>query len=524
MELKKSGANWKCVCPFHDDRDPSLVVSPSKQIYHCFACGVGGDSIKFVMEYEKLNYPESIERLATMYNFSLSYTSSDGERREDRKLLENINLFFQKRLVHKNEALSYIKERGIGEASMEKFELGYAPSSLESLNFLSSSGYAISEAIETGVVGVGESGKNYARFIERVTFPIRSASGKIVGFGGRTISGHQAKYVNSPQTKLFNKSYLLYGYNFAKESIYKNRAVIVTEGYLDVIMLHQAGFTNAVATLGTALTKEHIPMISRGDPKVILAYDGDSAGVKAALKASVMLSGSGIGGGVVLFTDGMDPADMIQKNRSDKLSRLFDSPQPFVEFAIEKLVKNYDLSSPIEKQKALEEGIAFLKSLPSSIASSYFGVLSGVLNIDQKLVKVQTHQSDRLKTQKRVFEDMLELTIIKTLLTTPELIGTLLDTISIDMFKTHNIELSLLLQDDIDNPSLRKILLRDDIKVYDKEELMASMLNFLINFYNDKLTEVKNSSMDYKNKSFEIRKIRDSIFKLKQGKLVKYEK
>lgn len=524
MELKKSGANWKCVCPFHDDRDPSLVVSPSKQIYHCFACGVGGDSIKFVMEYEKLNYPESIEKLAAMYNFSLSYTASDGKAKEDRKLLENINLFFQKNLIHKNEALSYIKDRGIGEASLEKFELGYAPSSSENLNFLSSNGYAIGEAIEVGVVGVGESGGSYARFIERITFPIRSASGKIVGFGGRTISGHPAKYVNSPKTKLFNKSYLLYGYNFAKQSIYQNKAVIVTEGYLDVIMLHQAGFTNAVATLGTALTKEHIPMISRGNPKVILAYDGDSAGVEAALKASMMLSCGGVDGGVVLFVDGMDPADMVQQNQTEKLSKLFDSPQPFVEFAIEKIVKKHDLHNPLDKQKALEEGSLFLKSLPSSIASSYAGVLSGVLNIDQNLVKVQTHQSDRLRRGKRVFEDMLELTIIKTLLSKPNLIDTLLDTIDIDMFKTHNTELSLLLQNTQEDPSLRKIILRDDIKVYDEEELKASMLNFLIGFYSEERIRVKNSSMDYKNKSFTIRKIRENIFKLKQGKLVKYEK
>ena len=524
MELKKNGANWKCVCPFHDDSNPSLVVSPSKQIYHCFSCGAGGDSIKFVMEYEKLTYPETIEKLASMYNFSLDYTTNDGKIKEDRKLLENINMFFKKNLDHKTEALEYIKNRGIGEASVEKFELGYAPSSPENLNFLSSSGYSISEAVETGVAGVGENGRNYARFIERITFPIRSASGKIVGFGGRTISGHQAKYVNSPQTKLFNKSYLLYGYNFAKDSIYQNRSVIVTEGYLDVIMLHQAGFTNAIATLGTALTKEHIPLISRGNPKVILAYDGDNAGVTAALKASMMLSSVGIDGGVVLFGEKMDPADMVQSGQSDRLNKLFHNPQPFIEFSIEKIVKKYDLHNPLEKQKALEEGSIYLKTLPSSIANSYAGVLSGTLNINQNLVKVQTHQSNRLKGEKRVFEDILELTIIKTLLTKPNFIDTLLDTVDIQMFKTHNMELSLLLENEKEHPNLRRILLRDDIKVYNEEELIASMINFLIGFYSAELLKVKSSDMDYKNKSFAIRKIQENIFKLRQGKLVKYER
>jgi len=523
MELKKNGANWKCVCPFHDDSNPSLVVSPSKQIYHCFSCGAGGDSIKFVMEYEKLTYPETIEKLASMYNFSLDYTSNDGKIKEDRKLLENINMFFKKNLDHKKEAIEYIKNRGIGEASVEKFELGYAPSSQENLNFLSSNGYNISEAIEVGVAGVGDNGKNYARFIERITFPIRSASGKIVGFGGRTISGHQAKYVNSPQTKLFNKSYLLYGYNFAKDSIYQNRSVIVTEGYLDVIMLHQAGFTNAVATLGTALTKEHIPLISRGNPKVILAYDGDNAGVNAALKASMMLSSIGIDGGVILFTEGKDPADMVQSGQSDKLSKLFNNPQPFIEFAIEKIVKKYNLHDPLEKQKALEEGSTYLKTLPSTIANSYAGILSGTLNINQNLVKVQTHQSNRLRGKKRVFEDMLELTIIKTLLTKPNFIDTLLDTIDASMFKTHHMELLALLNNDLENPHLRKILINDDIKEYDEEDILGSMIRFLYAFYSEELKKVKNSNMDYKNKSFTIRKIQDKIMKLRQGKLVKYE-
>jgi len=524
LELKKNGANWKCVCPFHDDSNPSLVVSPSKQIYHCFSCGAGGDSIKFVMEYEKLSYPESIEKLASMYNFSLTYTSNDGKIKEDRKLLENINMFFRKNLDNMPTATEYIKQRGMGEASVEKFELGYAPSSRENLNFLSSHGYTMAEAIENGVAGVGENGQNYARFIERITFPIRSASGKIVGFGGRTISGHQAKYVNSPQTKLFNKSYLLYGYNFAKDSVYKQKSIIITEGYLDVIMLHQAGFTNAVATLGTALTKEHIPLISRGNPKVILAYDGDNAGVAAALKASLMLSSTGINGGVVLFSGNMDPADMVQKGQSEKLNKLFHNPQPFIEFAIERIVKKHDIHNPLEKQKALEEGSAYLKTLPGTVANSYAGMLSGALNINQNLVKVQTHTSNRLKRQKDPFEDILELTIIKTLLTKPNFIDTLLDTIDISMFKTHNAELSMLLQNDKNDPSLRKILLRDDIKIYDEDELIASMINFLIGFYTHEFAKVKDSQMDYKNKSFAIRKIQENIFKLKQGKLVNFEK
>jgi len=237
----------------------------------------------------------------------------------------------------------------------------------------------------------------------------------------------------------------------------------------------------------------------------------------------MMLSSVGIEGGVVLFGVNMDPADMVQSGQRDKLNRLFHNPQPFIEFAIEKIVKKYNLHNPIEKQKALEEGSAYLKTLPSSIANSYAGVLSGVLNINQNLVKVQTHQSNRLRGEKRVFEDTLELTIIKTLLTKPNFIDTLLDTIDTNMFKTHNMELSLLLQNKKEHPNLQRILLRDDIQVYNEEEMTGSMIRFLYAFYNEELKKVKNSNMDYKNKSFTMRKIQDKIMKLRQGKLVKYE-
>ena len=524
LELKKNGANFKCVCPFHNDTSPSLVISPSKQIYHCFACGAGGDSIKFVMEYEKLTYPETIEKLASIYNFSLTYTSNDGEKREDRKLMENLNLFYQKNLDLNPTAKSYIQQRGIGEGSVEKFEIGYAPASQATLHFLKERGYAMSEAMEYGVAGIGEGGSGFARFIERVTFPIYSASGKIVGFGGRTLTNHPAKYVNSPQTKHFNKSQLLYGYHLAKESILKQKSIIITEGYLDVVMLHQAGFTNAVATLGTALTQEHIPIISRGSPDVILAYDGDDAGINAALKASILLSTHGIKGGVVLFGEGMDPADMVQKGLIAPLNRLFLSPQPLIEFAIVRIIKKYDLKDPLIKQEALVEAMSYLKTLPNSVQESYLGVLSGALNISQNLLKVQTHKPQRLDKKNVAFEDMLELTIIKTILSEPNLIDTVLDTVDTSMFKTHGEEFSLLLSNQLDHPKLRRISLWEDIKVYNEQELISSMVNFLYGYYNEKFKEIIGSkSLSYDKKQFLIKKVQEKIFKLKQGELVTYE-
>ncbi|MBP6497858.1 MAG: toprim domain-containing protein, partial [Campylobacteraceae bacterium] len=328
-------------------------------------------------------------------------------------------------------------------------------------------------------------------------------------------------YVNSPQTKHFNKSQLLYGYHLAKESIFKLHAIIVTEGYLDVVMLHQAGFTHAVATLGTALTSEHIPLISRGDPEVILAYDGDNAGIAAALKASMLLSTHGIKGGVVLFGEGMDPADMVQKGLIEPLNRLFHAPQAFIEFALERIVKKYNLKDPLIKQQALTEAMAYLKTLPNAVQESYLGVLSGALGISQNLIKVQTHKPARLDKKNAAFEDMLELTIIKSILNEPSLIDTVLDTVDASMFKTHGEEFSLLLENKLEHPKLRRILLWEDIKIYDEKELISSMINFLYGYYNEKFQEVKSAKLlTYEKKQFLIRKIQEKMMKLKKGELV----
>jgi len=522
LELKKNGANFKAICPFHSDSNPSLVISPSKQIYHCFSCGAGGDSIKFVMEYEKLNYPETIEKLATMYNFSLNYTGDDKVQ-IDRKLMDNLTLFFRKNLDSKKSAKEYLLQRGIGESTIEKFELGYAPSSDETLNYLRSYGYSMSELKDFGVADINEnSNRAYCRFTERIMFPIRSRTGKFVGFGGRTITNHPAKYINSPQTRYFNKSKLLYGYYFAKDSIFKNKKIIITEGYLDTIMLHQAGFTNAVATLGTALTNDHLPLITKMEPEVVLAYDGDNAGIAAALKASILLSKHSFKGGVILFGEGMDPADMVKNGQIKKLNKLFNETQPFVEFAIERIVKKYDLSDALQKQKALQEGTAYLQSLPETLQESYKGVLSGALNLPQNLVK--TRRNATMRNTQEAFVDILELTIIKTILYSPTLIDTILDTIDISMFKSHNEEFKLILNNELEDPRLVRISLWDDIKTYDEASLISAMITFLIRFYSEKLQNTKrDKNLSYKEKQFYIRAIQEKIFKLKKGELVTFE-
>ena len=519
LELKKTGANFKACCPFHGETTPSFVVSPAKQIYHCFGCGVGGDSIKFVMEYEKLSYPETLEKLASMYNFNLDYENTT-EKKQDTKVIEEVNKFYQKLFVNNDTVKEYIKKRGISEFSIEKFEIGYAPISADTINFLKSNYYNLTDAIDLGIIDTGTNGL-YSRFIERITFPIYSISAKLVGFGGRTITGHSAKYVNSPQTKLFNKSKLLYGYHLAKEHIYKKNQIIVCEGYLDVIMLHQAGFNTAVATLGTALTAEHLPLLRRGEPKVLLAYDGDKAGLAAAFKASVMLSQSEFEGGVIIFKDNMDPADMVHTGKIQELNEIFSAPLSFTPFAIDYIISKYDINDANQKQKALIEANDYLKTLGLIYQDEYKRYLAQKLNIRENLIQISSNKQ-RIFTPNLSKIDIAELCIIKSILEKPKRLDSVLDIIDSTMFETHKREFELLLND-ISDISLNSIVLNEKLENYDDERLNQELLTLLYKFYANKLTAISyDKDLDFKQKANLIRKIKDNINQLKNGKLVSY--
>lgn len=520
IETKKSGANFKACCPFHGEKTPSFVISPTKQIYHCFGCGVGGDSIKFVMEYEKLAYPEAIEKLASMYNVSLSYENTN-QQKLDTKVLQEINKYYQKLFISNDIAKEYIKSRGISEFSIEKFEIGYAPNSLQTINYIKDNFLSLADAKELGVIDSGENGL-YARFIERITFPIYALNGSIVGFGGRTITGHNAKYVNSPQTKLFNKSRLLYGYHLAKDHIYKKNEMIITEGYLDVIMLHQAGFDNAVATLGTALTQEHLPLLRRGEPKIIVAYDGDNAGLNAAYKAALMLSSGNFEGGVVIFAQGVDPADMVKENKINELNSIFEHPKPFIPFVIDYIISKYDLNDPQNKQKALEETNEFLKTLNPIFQDEYKRYLASRLNINEKFIKVQNHKMDYQNNVQLSKIDIAELCIIKSIADKPNRLEMVLDVIDSLMFEHHRSEFEMLLNEK-ENPKLLGILLNEQLETYDDERLTNELRVLLIKFYEKKLNAIKyEDELAHNEKKNLIVKIRDNIMQLKKGKLIAY--
>jgi len=526
VELRKAGANYKANCPFHGEKTPSFVVSPTKQIYHCFGCGVGGDSIKFLMELEKLTYPEAIEKLASMFNFSLTYTKGSSDYSDAKRVLEAIGQWYVKHLSQNQIAMQYLLDRGISQSSIEQFEIGYVPTGQEVMNFLKSTLLPLPKAVEAGIIAQGENRDGYyARLVERITFPIYSASGSIVGFGGRTITNHPAKYINSPQTKLFNKSRLLYGYHLAKESIYKNKRLIVCEGYLDVVMFHQAGFTEAVAGMGTALTAEHLPMLRKGDPKIILAYDGDKAGVAAALKAAQMLSVAGFDGGVVLFPNGQDPADLIASGESEKVATLLREAKPLIPFVIEKISQEYDLNDPRAKEAAFGAVKEFLENLSQIIKDAYIPLASTILGVSSGLFGKQNNTAQIRERFSHKRDDVAQLSILKTLLEKPKLIDTVLDVVDVTMFGAYAELFSILIQGEKEHPQLVGLSIDDSLQVMSEEDLKRVLRSFLIKHYDTKLKNiVSDTSIAFAKKSFIIRKIKtDIIPRLKKGELVSFD-
>ena len=530
IEVKKAGANFKANCPFHGEKTPSFVISPTKQIFHCFGCHIGGDAIKFVQEYEKLNYPEALEKIASLMNFSLTYTQGGSDNSEARRLLEQVQKWYVKNLDQNQRAMEYLKQRGITQQSIEYFGIGYVGASYELMNFLSANMLPIPKAQEAGVVAQRDRGGFYARLTERITFPIYSPSGAIVGFGGRTITNHPAKYINSPQTKLFNKSRLLYGYSKAKEHIYKNKRLIICEGYLDVIMFHQAGFKEAVATLGTALTTEHLPILRKGEPHIILAYDGDKAGVAAALKASTMLSEGGFDGSVVLFPNGQDPADMIATGKVQEVANLLRSGKALIPFVIEMMAKAYDLNNPREKEVAFKNIKSYLDKLSPIIREAYVAHASTVLGVNTVLFGGEEVSSSKAtkKKPKIVFEssrdDIGQLSIVKTLIENRELVNKVSSVIEPSMFGKYGSLLESAIKGE-ESSQLSGLMLDETIKSMDEEELSRSLASFLFRYYSFELKKITtDSSIPLKKKSFLIRKIKmDILPRLQRGELVTYK-
>lgn len=392
VNLKRTGSSYVGLCPFHSEKSPSFNVSPSRQMYKCFGCGVAGNVITFIMEYENYTFPEAMEFLAEQAGVTISKSELSPEMKREKNLrteLVQINAkaasYYYAKLKSPagKTGYEYFLSRGLSEETIRHFGLGYAgQGGSELYRYLKNQGYADQVLKETGLFKMDEHGV-YDKFWNRVMFPIMDINNRVIGFGGRVMGDAKPKYLNSPETKLFNKSKNLFGLNYAK--LGKKKNIILCEGYMDVIAMHQAGFTNAVASLGTAFTSEQAVILRRYTDEVLLTYDSDQAGVKAALRAIPMLRDAGINARIVHMEPYKDPDEFIKGLGSEEFEKRMAEAQNAFLFEIDVLRKSYDISDPEQKTKFDHEMAAKLLVFEDKIQrDNYIETLSAKYSIKKE--------------------------------------------------------------------------------------------------------------------------------------------
>jgi DNA primase len=363
VKLQKKGSNHMGLCPFHNEKSPSFSVSGSKQMYHCFGCGVGGNVFTFIMEYENYSFVEALKFLAGRVGVNLPEAEYSEEAKKQagvkNRLLE-INkeaakyYYYQLKSERGQAAYGYLKNRELSEEAIKQFGLGYSNKTGDDLyQYLRHVGYDDTILRDSGLISFDETKKVYDKFWNRVMFPIMDVNNRVIGFGGRVMGDGMPKYLNSPETKLFDKSRNLYGLNFARVSRKSN--MLICEGYMDVIALHQAGFTNAVASLGTAFTGLQANLLKRYTSEVLLTYDSDEAGIKAALRAIPILKEAGLSAKVIDMKPYKDPDEFIKALGAEEFKKRIDSAKNAFLFEIEVLEREYDLNDPEQKTKFFNE-------------------------------------------------------------------------------------------------------------------------------------------------------------------------
>ena len=392
IALKKTGANFKGLSPFTNEKTPSFIVSPSKQIWKDFSSGKGGNVIAFLMEHEQFNYPESIRYLANKYNIEIIETAESAENIEERNERESLFIINSYALTYFEEVYSkqdrikkYLIDRGLSKSTIQNFSLGYSNDSQnEFYKSASNKGYSDNFLEKTGLV-LFSADKKIDRFRGRIIFPIKSIAGRIVGFGGRVVDSTKkiAKYINSPESKIYNKSKTLYGIYESKQFIVRDDVCLLVEGYMDVIQLHEHGIKNVLASSGTSLTKDQIILIKRLTSNIIILFDGDQAGLSASLRSIDMILEEGLNVKICSFPDGEDPDSFVKKNKKDfMLDYVEKESKDFIDF---KLDINSDFHNDEDKKVALIKNI--LKSIsliPDSLKQEiYIKKLSSILEIDE---------------------------------------------------------------------------------------------------------------------------------------------
>lgn len=363
VKLQRKGSSYFGLCPFHNEKSPSFSVSPGKQMYYCFGCGAGGNVFTFIMEYENYSFPEALKFLAERVGVTLPEQEYSAEMKKQQDLKGRIlelnktaakYFYYQLRTENGAQAMEYLKGRQLSDETIKGFGLGYANKYSDDLyRYMKKQGISDELLRESGLMNVDERHGMYDKFWNRVIFPIMDVNGRVIGFGGRVMGDGKPKYLNSPETKVFDKSRNLYGLNIARTSRKKN--LLVCEGYMDVISMHQAGFKNAVASLGTALTTQHASLLKRYTDEVILTYDSDGAGTKAALRAIPILKAAGIAARVLHMDPYKDPDEFIKAEGADAFQERIDKAENSFMFEISVLEKEYDMKDPESKTAFFNE-------------------------------------------------------------------------------------------------------------------------------------------------------------------------
>lgn len=440
VTLKHAGQNWKGLCPFHTEKTPSFTVSPSKQIYHCFGCNSGGDIFSFLVKYENVTFPEAVNILAKKAGVEIKSYRKDAAKAGEKEILLNMHKeavsFFQQQLVKNEKASRYLGERGIDMKTQKLFNLGYAPRTWNALlNHLSAKGYKVDLIKKAGLATQGTKG-TYDTFRDRLMFPIYDLKGDAIAFGGRAINGDEPKYLNSPETIIFNKRMVLYGLQRAKSSIKEAGYVLFMEGYLDVITAHLHGFINSVAPLGTAFTQEHAKLIKRFVDDVILVFDSDEAGRKASIAAANILFENGLNVKILTLPDKEDPDSFLRKNGREAFQELLERPLTIIDFYMR--LKG-------DRRSIAHEAIQTIFRISDRVLQGhYVKMLSEKLRINEffiieelkKLQKSNNSQATKATSKSPSRPKSLdEIYILKLLLQLPERTGEITDIFAEEDFK-----------------------------------------------------------------------------------------
>ena len=502
VQLKKAGANFKGLCPFHNEKTPSFVVSGTKQYFTCFGCGASGDVIEFVKRYYNLEFGEAVEKLANEYGITMERSSYDDKRTKYYEVNKMAATFFYDCFTKTaNKGYSYMKKRGITPQVLKKFGIGYADEKWDSLyKYLKSKGVDDNMMLELGLISQSK-GKCYDRFRNRVIFPIINTSGKVIGFGGRAIEpDDNPKYLNSPESKVFQKKNNLFGLNISRQSAGKEGYIIIVEGYMDAISLYQSGITNVAASLGTALTDNQAKLVHRYTKEVILSYDADNAGRAAALRGIDILRNAGCKVRVLHVTDGKDPDEFVKKNGKPAFLKLVEGAMPYGDYKLDAAKIGFDLATDEGKIDYMKAAVGIISTMSPIEQEVYKKKLSRELNVSEvaldkeisgKSSMPQANKPERRGEDEESVEDIelspLEKTLIKLMLINDEYVLKLAEHKDIFQSPLANKVFQLAKSEKEEKNSVDVTMLLDNLAVEDAGRIQDVLENVLIDPNQDRV-------------------------------------